>query len=76
MDKSDSDNENSYVKFAESTKDKTLYKEYFDKMSEFEQNSAFTANEFDYELEWLNSEPLYFEGSLKNKLVLIDFWTS
>jgi thiol-disulfide isomerase/thioredoxin len=24
---------------------------------------------------WLNSKPLSFQGELKNKLVLIDFWT-
>jgi len=63
-------------KFAESTKNKDLYDKYFEQMPQIEQESEEIANEFDNELEWFNSEPLSFDTNLKNRLVLIDFWTS
>ena len=64
------------TEFSQKTSNKELYDEYFKRMPEYEANSELTANEFEYDLEWYNSDPLYFEANLKNKLVLIDFWTS
>ena len=58
------------------TKSKQLYDEYIKTIPELENKFTLKPNEFDYELEWYNSDPLYFEEKLKNKIVLIDFWTS
>ena len=52
-------------KFASTTKDKLLYDEYIKAIPDLEDKFALNPNEFDYELEWYNSDPLYFEGNLK-----------
>jgi hypothetical protein len=66
----------STLNFSSSTRNKSLYLSYLKLIPELEESSTLYANEFDSELEWYNSEPLYFESNLKDKLVLIDFWTS
>ena len=72
----DQETSNSRTTFESTTQNLSQYNEFKSKMPEFEQILDFEANEFDCEGEWYNSEPLFFEESLKGKLVLLDFWTS
>ena len=62
--------------FSESKSVDLIY-DYLVKMDEYtnKDGSKFKVKDFPSNHKWFNSKPLSFKSDLKNKLVVIDFWT-